>query len=103
MMFYSESGAIFQQASRAGVCKGTFEIVSEDDLWSGILSNSIRSLSPECFKAFWMMTIYSDTLHWSDITRIFDLVTDVDLITEFDFYLIARDVYRTIATGAACQ
>ena len=50
-----------------------------------------------------MMTIYSDTLHWSDITRIVDLVTDVDLITEFDFYLIARDVYRTIAMGAACQ
>ena len=32
-----------------------------------------------------MMTIYSDTLHWSGITPIFDPITDLDLITEFDF------------------
>ena len=31
------------------------------------------------------MTIYSETLHWSDITPIFDTVTDLDLITELDF------------------
>ena len=29
--------------------------------------------------------------------------TDLDLITEFDFYLIARGFNRTFATGAACQ
>ena len=32
-----------------------------------------------------MMTIYSDTLHWSGITPMFDPITDLDLITEFDF------------------
>ena len=32
-----------------------------------------------------MMTIYSDTLHWSGITPIFDPIADIDLITEFDF------------------
>ena len=26
-----------------------------------------------------------DTLHWSGITPIFDPITDLDLITEFDF------------------
>ena len=31
------------------------------------------------------LTIYSDTLHWSGITPMFDPVTDLDLITEFDF------------------
>ena len=31
------------------------------------------------------MNIYSDTLLWSDITPIFDPVTDLDLITEIDF------------------
>ena len=31
------------------------------------------------------MTIYSGTLHWSDITLIYDPVTDLDLITEFGF------------------
>ena len=31
------------------------------------------------------MTIYSDTLHWSDITPIFDPITDLDHIIEFDF------------------
>ena len=28
---------------------------------------------------------HSDTLHWSGITPIFDPITDLDLITEFDF------------------
>ena len=32
-----------------------------------------------------MMTIYSDALPWSGITPIFDPITDLDLITEFDF------------------
>ena len=45
----------------------------------------MRSPSPECYTTFWMMTIYSDTLHWSGITPIFDPVTDLDLITKFDF------------------
>ena len=32
-----------------------------------------------------MMTIYSDTLHWSGIKPIFYPITGLDLITEFDF------------------
>ena len=32
-----------------------------------------------------MMIIYSDTLYSSGITPIFDPITDLDLITEFDF------------------
>ena len=31
------------------------------------------------------MTIYSDTLHWSVISPIFDPITYPDLINEFDF------------------
>ena len=31
------------------------------------------------------MTIYIETLHWSGISPIFDPITDMDLITEFDF------------------
>ena len=30
-------------------------------------------------------------------------ITDLDLITEFDFYLIVQGFHRTYATGAACQ
>ena len=52
---------------------------------TGILSNHMRSPSPEWYTTFWMMTIYSDTLHWSDITPSFVPITDIDLITEFDF------------------
>ena len=51
---------------------------------TGILSNNMRSPSSECYTTFWRMTKYSDTLHWSDITSIFDPVTDMDLITNFD-------------------
>ena len=32
-----------------------------------------------------MMTIYSDTLHWSGMTPSVDPITDINLITEFDF------------------
>ena len=60
--------------------------------------------SPECYTKFWKMTIYSDTLHWSGTTPIFDPITDLDLITEFDFFfLIARGFHRTFATDAAYQ
>ena len=38
----------------------------------GDLTNNMRSPSPECYTAFWMMTICSDTLHWYDITPISD-------------------------------
>ena len=65
---------------------------------TGILSNNMRSPSPECYTTFWMMSIYSDTLHWSGITPIFDHISDLDLITEF-----ASGFHRTFATGAACQ
>ena len=39
---------------------------------TGILPNNMRFPSPECYTTFWMMTTYSDTLHWLDITPIFD-------------------------------
>ena len=47
---------------------------------------------PECYTTFWMMTIYSDTLHWSGITSILDPGPDLDLITEFDFLPTLRAV-----------
>ena len=33
-MFYSEGGATFQIAFRAGICQGTFEIVAKEVQWS---------------------------------------------------------------------
>ena len=50
----------------------------------GILLNIMKSLSPKCYMTFWDMTIYSDTFNWSDITPICELMTDLDLITDFD-------------------
>ena len=52
----------------------------------GILSNNMKSPSPECNIAFWMTTytLYSDTLHWLDITPILT-IAGLDFITEFDF------------------
>ena len=51
----------------------------------GLSLNIMRSPSPKFYMTFWDMTIYSDTLHWSDISinRIF--VTELDLITDFCF------------------
>ena len=52
---------------------------------SGDLIKQYEAPLSQCYTTFWMMTIYSDTLHWSGITPIFDRITDLDLITEFDF------------------
>ena len=55
--------------------------------------------SPECYTTFWMMTIYSDTLHWSGITPILIWT----LLPKLTFYLIKRSFHRIFATGTACQ
>ena len=39
----------------------------------GITSNIMKSPSPKYYITFWDMTIYSDTLNWSDMTPIFYL------------------------------
>ena len=36
------------------------------------LTKQYEAPSPECYTKFWIMTTYSDTLHWWDITPIFD-------------------------------
>ena len=51
----------------------------------GISSNIMKSPSPKCYMTFWGMTIYNDTLNWSDITPICELITELDFITDFDF------------------
>ena len=47
--------------------------------YAGRSSNSMKSPSPKCY-----MTLYSDTLNWSDITPICELITEMDLIIGFD-------------------
>ena len=49
----------------------------------GDLIKQYETPSPECYKTFWMIKIYNDILHWSDIKQIFYPVTDMDLIMEF--------------------
>ena len=51
----------------------------------GISSNILKSPSPKCYMTFWDLTIYNDTLNWSDITPICELITELDFITDFDF------------------
>ena len=36
------------------------------------------------YMTFWDITISSDTLNWSDITPICELITELDLFTDFD-------------------
>ena len=50
----------------------------------GISSNIMKSPSPKCYMTFWDMTIYSDNHNRSDITPICELITELDLITDFD-------------------
>ena len=46
---------------------------------------------------------YIDTLHWWDITPIFDPLLIWTLLPNLTFYLIVWGFYRSFATGAACQ
>ena len=50
----------------------------------GIFSNIMKSPSPKCYMTFLDMAIYNDTLNWSDITPICELITALDFITDFD-------------------
>ena len=60
--------------------------------WYGDLIKQYEAPYPECYTTFWMMTIYSDALHWSGITPFVDPVTDLDLISEFDCFTSLREV-----------
>ena len=49
------------------------------------------------------MTIYSETLYWSDITQIFDPITDLDLITEFEFLPYCERFSYNICNASGMQ
>ena len=86
------------------LCKGTFEIVSKEVLWS--VRGSYQTIwGPPLpnYTTFRMMAIYSGTLNWSGIIPISDPITDLDIITEFDFLPNCECLNRTFATVAACQ
>ena len=59
---------------------------------TGILSNNTRSPSPECYIVHDILDDdhLQSVIHWSGITQIFDHITDLDLITEFDFLPICE-------------
>ena len=56
-----------------------------------ISSNIMKPPSPKSYMTFWDMVIYSDTLNWSNITPIFEPITELDLITNFDFITKFRE------------
>ena len=67
---------------------------SYQTIWGPPLPNVTRH------SGWWPHTVTTSidrTLHQ------FLTITDLDLITEFDFYLIVQGFHRTYATGAACQ
>ena len=85
-MFYSEGGATFQAFSGKDMPRNVWNhILGSSMVDTGNLSNNMKPLSPECYRTFWRMTIYSDTLYWWTIIQILHAVTELDLITEFDF------------------
>ena len=86
-------------------CKGTFEIVSKEVLWS------VRG----SYQTIWGPPLPNVTRHsgwWpSTVTPSIDqalhqfltLLLILNLLPNLTFYLIARGFHRTFATGAACQ
>ena len=68
---------------------------------NGDLTKQYEVPSPEFYTAFWKMTIYSDTLHWWDITPIFDPLLIWTLLP--NLILIVWGFHRIFATGEPCQ
>ena len=64
-----------------------------------ILSNNTRSPFPEYYTTSGWWSSYSDTLRWSGITPIFDPITDLDIITEFDFLPNCERFQKNICNG----
>ena len=62
----------------------------------GISLNMMKYPSPKCNMTFWDMTIYSDTLNWSDITPICELITQLDFITDFGIITNFEGFHRTL-------
>ena len=104
-MVCSEGGATFQWAFRAGICKGTFKIVSGEVLWS------VRG----SYKLIWGPPLPNVARHswwWpSTVTSSIDralcqfstLLLILTLFPNLTFSLITRDFHRIFATGAARQ
>ena len=103
-MFNSEGDATFQKASRAGICQGTFEIVSKEVLWS------VRG----SYQTIWGPPLPNVTRHsgwWPQKVTIsidrtlhqFWPLLIWTLLPNLTFYLIVQSFHRTYATGAACQ
>ena len=73
-------------------------------VWNSLLGNpfvdmeissiNMKSPSPKFKMTFWGMAIYSDTLHWSDISLTHDLVIELDI--NADFNLIACTIFRRV-------
>ena len=93
------------RSKTAGICKGTFEIVSKEVLWS------IRG----SYQTIWGPPLPNVTRHsgwWSStvtpsidqaLHQFLTLLLILTLLPNLTFYLIARCFHRTFATGAACQ
>ena len=62
----------------------------------GISSNIMKSPSPKSYMTFWEMTIYNDTLNWSVVTPICELITELDFITNLDFRTKFGGFHRTL-------
>ena len=48
------------------------------------MSTLMKSPFPTCYITFWDMTMYNDTLNWSEITQICEFITELEFITDFD-------------------
>ena len=103
-MFYSESDATFQEASRAGISQGTFEIVSKEVLWS--VRGSYHTIwgppLPNVTRHFgWWPHAVTPSIDWT--LHQFFTITDLDLITKFDFLPNCAMFPLNICNGCGMQ
>ena len=57
-----------------------------------------KSPSSKCYVIFWSITLYSEIIHWSDLTLMHGIVTKMDFSTTINLFTLFREVFnRTCA------
>ena len=71
---------------------------------SRILKSSLRKLYCwyECLMTFWMLFVYNDTLHRSDFTPNLDLITNLNLLPNYERFVFMEHLRRVLHVDRGC-
>ena len=72
------------------------DAVKNSQIYNSISSNIMKTPSPKCYMTLWDMDILNDTINWSNITPICELLTELDFITDLTVLPNFGGFHRTL-------